>query len=225
MINEEKIYHIIRDLIFRAKLPPGQQLKETSLAEAFNVSRTPIRAVLQRLKFDSLVEIIPKKGAFVYCPNPREAEQIFYVRHILEPEAAGLAAVRATPKQIEWMERLLKEEYTLYQKGEIHQALLKTQQLHMTIIEASRNPYLIEPLRKLVSLSHIILAYYNMSGGSESHAEDEHSAIINAIRDGNVSLAKELSALHTLSIKRDIDFSRDYRSLASLHQVISRYLA
>ncbi|WKB35789.1 hypothetical protein QS257_20930 [Terrilactibacillus sp. S3-3] len=33
MINEEKIYHILRELIFNAELPPGQQLKESSLAK------------------------------------------------------------------------------------------------------------------------------------------------------------------------------------------------
>ncbi|WP_228485628.1 GntR family transcriptional regulator [Thermaerobacillus caldiproteolyticus] len=76
-IGEEHIYQILRNAIFNADLSPGTQLIESSLAEAFGVSRTPIRAVLQRLKYDSLVKMIPHRGAFVYCPTPKESEQIF----------------------------------------------------------------------------------------------------------------------------------------------------
>lgn len=224
MINEEKIYHILRKLIFNAELPPGQQLKESSLAEAFGVSRTPIRSVLQRLKYDSLIEIIPQKGAFVYCPSPKEAEQIFFVRQLLEPEANSLAAVHATEQQLDRLDRLLAEETELYANHQVHQALIKTQDLHMTIIEASGNVYLIECLRKIISLSHIILAFYDISDEKDFNAEAEHSSIVAAIRNRNPSLAKELAYKHVFSIKRDIDFSRSYSRLHSLDHVIYKYM-
>lgn len=224
MINEEKIYNILRELIFNAELPPGQQLKESSLAKAFGVSRTPIRSVFQRLKYDSLIEIIPQKGAFVYCPNPVEAEQIFFVRQILEPEAARLAAIHATKEQLTTMYQLLEEETYLYQNNYLHQALVKTKDLHMKIIEASGNNYLIECLRKIISLSHIILAYYDISDQKELNAEHEHCSIVDAIRERNPSLAKELASLHVPSIKRDIDYSKSYANLHSLEHVISKYM-
>lgn len=224
MINEEKIYHLLRKLIFNAELPPGQQLKESSLAEAFGVSRTPIRSVLQRLKFDSLIEIIPQKGAFVYCPNPKEAKQIFFVRKLLEPEATSLAAVHVTRQQLDEMYQLIEEETFLYNSHEVNRALVKTNDLHMKIIEASKNVYLIECLRKIVSLSHIILAFYDVSDLKESKAETEHIAIVDAIKDGNSSLAKKLAAMHVPSIESDVDYSKSFVHLDSISRVIGKYL-
>ncbi|WKB37426.1 GntR family transcriptional regulator [Terrilactibacillus sp. S3-3] len=183
-----------------------------------------MRAVLQRLKYDSLIEIIPQKGAFVYCPSPKEAEQIFFVRQLLEPEAASLAAINATEKQLDRLYQLLEEEIKLYETHQTHKALIKTRDLHMTIIEASGNVYLIECLRKIISLSHIILAFYDISDERDYNAESEHSSIVDAIYNRNPSLVKELAYNHVFSIKRDIDFSKSYTRLHSFDHIINKYM-
>lgn len=225
MINEKEIYHILRELIFNAEIPPGQKLREGTLAEAFHVSRTPIRSVLQRLKFDSLVELIPQKGAFVYCPSEEEARQIAFVRGILEPEAAGLAAKNATESQIDEMYRLVDEETVLYNAHKVNQALVITNHLHMKMIEASANKYLIECLKKVISLSHVILAFYDVSDSKKHKAEEEHLPMVDAIGSRNSLLAKELMRQHIPSITKDVDFSKAYTRSDSLSLVIDKYIA
>lgn len=222
-MNEEQIYQILRNAIFNADLPPGTQLIESSLAEAFGVSRTPIRAVLQRLKYDSLVEIIPHRGAFVYCPTPEESEQIFFVRQILEPEAAALAAIHATPEQLKVMEEMLKKEKECYEQNEHHKALPFIEQFHMTIIEASGNPYLVECLRRIISLTHIILTFYDVSHTHSCDVYEEHEALYKAICAHDANRAKQLTHLHIPSIVRDIDFSKKFNGSLSIHEIIKKY--
>lgn len=59
--------------IHEHRLPPGSILSEDEVGEVFGVSRTVVRAGLQRLAHDRLVELRRNRGAFVAQPSLREA--------------------------------------------------------------------------------------------------------------------------------------------------------
>lgn len=222
-IGEEQIYEILKAAIFNSELTPGTQLVETSLADAFGVSRTPIRSVLKRLEYESLVKIYPNRGTFVYCPSPEEAEQIFSVRQILEAEATFLAAKYATEEEIRKLEELLIQEKEFYAKNEHRQALRVISDFHEGIIAASRHDYLIRYLRELLSLSHIILTFYDTTEEETPHSIDEHKAILEAIKKKDSHLAKQLADDHIQCIKGDIDYTKKLNHALSIEQVIAHY--
>lgn len=224
MVSEEKIYQVLRDAILYTDFTPGQQLKENSLAEAFQVSRTPIRSVLQRLKFESLIKLIPKKGAFVFCPNQAEAEQIFAMRKLLEPKAAELAATQATVKQIEWMYQMFEEEKHLLEEHLFLKSLIATKNFHMSIVESTGNIYLIEFLKKIITLSHIVLTFYYVFDHKEDHALGEHFLLLEAIKSRNAHEAKQIAYAHVNLMQADINFSKQYAHSLPIQQIISKYL-
>ncbi|MEH7334860.1 GntR family transcriptional regulator [Neobacillus drentensis] len=222
-MGEQQIYQILRSAIFNAELPPGTQLVESSLAEAFGVSRTPIRSVLSRLKYESLVRFIPNRGAFVHCPTPEEAEQIFFVRQLLEPEAAYLAALNASPSDLEKMNFFIEEEEKFYQQSQPHHALQAIQSFHMTVIEASQNAYLIQYLRETLSLTHIILTFYDVTESNTTHSHHEHRALYNAIHQRDANHSKQLAEEHIPYIVKDIDFTKKLNHALTIDQIITRY--
>ncbi|WP_018665296.1 GntR family transcriptional regulator [Heyndrickxia acidiproducens] len=222
--TEEKIYQVLRDAILNADLPPGQQLKESLLAETFGVSRTPIRTVFQRLKFDSLIELKPKRGAFVYCPSPSEAEQIFEMRQLLEPRAIELAAIHATDIELQKMQHFLEEERILIKDKSFHKSLVATKNFHISIVEASRNLFLIESLRKMITLSHIILTFYDASEHKEANAIDEHAELFEAVQNRQPESAKALAVHHVNSIQNDIDFSKEYSHSVPIAKIVNKYI-
>lgn len=221
-VGEQEIYKILRNAIFNAELPPGTQLVETSLAEAFGISRTPIRSVLSRLKHEYLVQFIPNKGAFVYCPTPEEAEKIFYVRQILEPEAAYLAAIHSSSADLEKMNTYLDEEEHWHAQNQPHRALQAIESFHMAVIEASNNSYMIHYLREIVSLTHIILTFYDISESNATHSNNEHRSLYDAIYQKDANRAKQLTFEHIPFILNDIDFTKKFKPL-SIDQIITRY--
>jgi DNA-binding GntR family transcriptional regulator len=222
-MGEKEIYQVLKSAIFNAELPPGTQLVESSLADAFGVSRTPIRSVLSRLKYESLVRFIPNRGAFVYCPTPKEAEQIFFVRQILEPEATYLAALNASSSDLEKMNFFLNQEEQYYQENQPQLALQAIQSFHLAVIEACRNPYLIQYLREILSLSHIILTFYDVSETNTTHSNHEHRALYEAIYRRDADRAKQLSVEHIPFIISDIDFTKKLNHALSIDQIITRY--
>src|SRR5215218_4696849 len=79
----ERAYCRLRDMILMGQLAPNTSLQERRLAEALNISRTPIREALSRLESEGLV---------VRQWTVQEYIEILNVRRLLEMEAAGLAA-------------------------------------------------------------------------------------------------------------------------------------
>jgi DNA-binding GntR family transcriptional regulator len=92
----DRAYVAIRQLIVSLELPPGALIDERRLMESLGIGRTPVREGLRRLAQEQLVEVFPRRGMFVTGVDVRDLARISEVREALEPEAARLAAERAT---------------------------------------------------------------------------------------------------------------------------------
>lgn len=78
------IYRILEDEIISLKIAPGETLTENGLCERFQVSRTPIRSVLQRLQDNGFVNIVPHKNTTVTGIRLDLATQLIYERVAVE---------------------------------------------------------------------------------------------------------------------------------------------
>ena len=95
----DRAYLSIRDLIVSLELAPGALIDERQLVETLGIGRTPVREALRRLAQEQLVEVFPRRGMFVTGVDVRDLARISEVRTALEPEAARLAAERATDEE------------------------------------------------------------------------------------------------------------------------------
>ncbi len=95
-----------RDII-AATLRPGEALSEARLAEQHGISRTPVRAVLQRLAGEGLLRIIPQTGNFVAPINLAEVADSQFIREALECRAVRDAARVVTESQLRELRRLI----------------------------------------------------------------------------------------------------------------------
>jgi DNA-binding GntR family transcriptional regulator len=89
----------IRGLIVSLELPPGAVIDERELMQRLGLGRTPVREALRQLAQEQLVEVFPRRGMFVTGVDVRDLARISEVRAALEPEAARLAAERATDEE------------------------------------------------------------------------------------------------------------------------------
>jgi DNA-binding GntR family transcriptional regulator len=77
----------LRAAILSGELRPGERLVAAALAERFEVSATPLREAIQRLAAQGLIETTPQRGARVADASPRDAEEIYELRTLLDPLA------------------------------------------------------------------------------------------------------------------------------------------
>ncbi len=105
----EEVSRVLREAILEGTLRGGEQLVEAKLQEQFGVSRSPIREALRDLEKRGLVEIVPRKGAFVRTISSRDIEENFPVRAVLEGLAAKEALDKLQPQQMRDMEGALEK--------------------------------------------------------------------------------------------------------------------
>ena len=87
---------VLRERLGSGDLAPGTWLREAALADELGLSRTPVREALRTLAAEGLVELVHHRGARVLSWGAEDIDETYRLRALLEGEAAGLAARRAS---------------------------------------------------------------------------------------------------------------------------------
>jgi DNA-binding GntR family transcriptional regulator len=145
----DQAYAAIRDLIVTLKMKPGALIDERRLIETLGIGRTPVREALRRLAQEQLVEVFPRRGMFVTGVDVRDLGRIFEVREALEPEAARLAAERATDEERDELaalaDRIGKGDDLMRLDERIHRAVY--QAAHNDLLAKTLGEYYVLALR------------------------------------------------------------------------------
>jgi GntR family transcriptional repressor for pyruvate dehydrogenase complex len=211
-LSEQVADYLIME-IKRGSFKPGDNLpSEAILAKQLNVSRTVIREAFARLKYDGLLDSKQGSGAKVTKrykmrafrldgveqANTEEVRHLFELRIIVEGGAAAFAAKRRSDKDLEKLERYLKDMENAVRNGA--DGITPDVKFHQTIAEASGNPYLRDFMcflnDKLVYLIRGAREHSSHHLGLPIVAQQEHLAIFEAILDKNSTKARNASLAH-----------------------------
>jgi len=96
--DTDKLVTELRRRIVSHESPPGSRLRESELAEAFDVSRARVRDAFGVLEERGLIERVPNKGAVVTRLEADRIQELFEVREVLEAQMVRLATQRAEPE-------------------------------------------------------------------------------------------------------------------------------
>jgi DNA-binding GntR family transcriptional regulator len=194
----DRAYHEIRDRIVSLELAPGALIDERGLVEDLGMSRTPVREALMRLAQERLVEVYPRRGMFVTGVDVRELARLSEVRAVLEPEAARLAAERATEADREEIARLLEE---IDGHGETGLMGLD-ERIHRAVYRAAHNELLAQTLEQYYVLA---LRMWSMAGDRAEDlvdAVEAHAALLEAILDEDGHRAADAMRGHVVNFEQ-----------------------
>jgi DNA-binding GntR family transcriptional regulator len=190
----DRAYLAIRGLIVSLELSPGAPISEPELIERLGIGRTPVREALQRLAREELVAVYPRRGMFVTGVDVRDLVKLSEVRAAIEPEAARLAAERATDADRAEIDGLLAE---LRSAGGDERALIDLdERIHRVIYRAAHNDLMEATLEQYYVLA-LRIWYLALDRAHELRdAVQEHSAVLEAIRDGDGAAAAQVMRTH-----------------------------
>ena len=186
----DRAYLAIRGLIVSLELPPGAVIDERMLMERLGLGRTPVREALRQLAQEQLVEVFPRRGMFVTGVDVRDLARISEVRAALEPEAARLAAERATDEERDELTALSDQ----IKRGADMMGL--DERIHRAIYAAAHNDLLEKTLGEYYVLALRIWAIALDRAEDLEDAVESHRDLIHAIVVGNADEAASLMHAH-----------------------------
>lgn len=211
----DKTYAQLRRRIMSGHYAPGEHLREEHIAQEFGVSRTPVRAALQRLEADRLVAM-ESRGALVARWTDWDVAEIFDLRILLEPHAASLAARHAEPDHIAQMDALNAEMLDLAkvksgQKLERIEAINNA--FHHLVLEAAGSGRLKALAGPFVDTPVMIGSFYFYDPAEVADSAQHHVTITDAIRRGDADFARRAMGYHLEVSRARFDKQRVARRL------------
>ena len=192
-----KAYTELRKKILTIQVSPDTRLKEDFWAKKLSLSRMAIREALTRLLGEGLVILGPKGGYFVTSVPQEDFFQIRELREILELGALTLACVKITNDQIARLEKICESFTSMVEQGFLAGANEADLKFHETIMECSGNSKLLQTyLNSHIPLFHQQLTKQTHTENDYKLTDTEHRAVLKAIKDKNVELAKKNMQAH-----------------------------
>jgi DNA-binding GntR family transcriptional regulator len=190
----DRAYVELRDLIVSLELEPGAPITEPELVARLGIGRTPVREALRRLAQERLIAVYPRRGMVVTTVDVRELARLCEVRAALEPEAARLAAERATHVDLTEISDLI-DELQATRRSDERSLIDLDRRIHAAIYRATHNRFLAETLEWYYT--HALRIWMlGLERSTLSAAVHEHAALLEAIRRGNATRAAKLMRAH-----------------------------
>jgi DNA-binding GntR family transcriptional regulator len=190
----EDVAERLRAQIFARELEPGAWIDESKLALEFGISRTPLREALKVLAAEGLVAMKPRRGAYVAEMSRDDVAQIYHLLALLESDAAGEVARRASDEQLQ---RLAALHERLEKQVRQRDAFFATnEQFHLTLLEIAGNRWrsqVVADLRKVMKLNR---HHSLFKQGRLADSLAEHRLLMDALTKRNAARATALMRQH-----------------------------
>ena len=169
----------LRQRIFRRELEPGSWIDELKIAEDFGISRTPLREALKVLAAEGLVTMKVRRGAYVTEMSEKDLRDVYHLLSLLESDAAGVVAERATPEQQQTLRDLHAELESAAGNREAFFSV--NERFHMALLDMADNRWrsqMVADLRKVMKLNRHNSLFKQ---GRIEDSLNEHRAILAAM--------------------------------------------
>jgi DNA-binding GntR family transcriptional regulator len=185
----------IRDGIAEGRYLPGERLREGTIAEVLEVSRTPIREAMRILEAEGLIVIEPWKGTTVATLSHKQVSDFYAYRELIEGLAAEMAARVITDDDIERLDvSLLQLEDGRGQTGS--ELGSGNEQFHQMIFDISGNRFLKQSEDVINTAKTLIWKPVYPNHERWQSAQKEHRKLFDALRARDPIAAKAAAQKH-----------------------------
>jgi len=221
----------LRDAVLRGHFAPGERLSEVEVAEHLGVSRTPIRAAMQRLAEEGLLEAAQPSGYVVRLFSQHDIADAIEVRGTIEALAARMAAERGVSRFVLQQMRDCVERMDAVVDGglpeveKLEQYVVFNGRLHDLILEASASSMVQRALLRVSSLpfaspNAFVIAQAQLPGSQLNMklAQMQHHDIVDAIEARAGARVEALVKEHSRIAQKNLELA--LRNTDALDRVV-----
>jgi DNA-binding GntR family transcriptional regulator len=201
---QHQAYDFVKAQIMNLELKPGQYLTDSQVADALEISRTPVREALRRLEQEGLLVNQARRGWKVYSLSLEDIHEIFDIKVALD----GMIIRKASECQDEDLRNALKEALTGMQRAteldDVEAWQEADSQLHETIYKMGGNERAARIIRRVNDQWYRLRIGFVALQGRMEQSTPEHEAIVTSILAGDGSEAERLHGIHTNRVRHGL---------------------
>jgi len=187
------IEETLRAAILDGRLPAGAALRQQDLADLFGVSRMPVREALRQLEAQSLLHVVPHKGAVVAALIGYDAVETYDLRLLLELEALRLSIPLLDADDIALARSYIEQLETETEYAEIGRL---NRLFHMSLYHKAPNRKLLGLIELELNEEERFLRFHLSSMGLGKLTQDDHRALVDAANDKDIERAVQILGHH-----------------------------
>ena len=205
----QQAYQRIRDGILSGSLTNGNRLTEDYLARALGISKSPVREAMNRLESEGLIEIQPRRGAFIRNFTPQDVDELYDLREALECHL--VRNLKLTPAARKQLDNSVRKASVALEHGNRRQYISMDMAFHGILARCSGNARLRQVLDNMYGQLLVLrLHTYKLTGHNSPR---QHRLILQALSQGDNSLAEKRMAEHIREVRlRLLDFMRERKT-------------
>jgi DNA-binding GntR family transcriptional regulator len=193
----ERVFAQLRSDILHARLRPGEALSENGLAARLDVSRTPVRAALQRLVREGLVQVLPQRGSYVALLSIRRIRDALFVREAVETEIVRrILAAQENPQGIGALEASMQRQAQALAAGDLEATMRADEDFHRSLLHSCGLDGvwpIVAQARDMHQRTRAI-AVPELQSGEQAVAD--HHAIVAGLRQRDAAAAPQAMSRH-----------------------------
>ncbi len=187
---KDRAYDALKALILGETFAAGSFLSERGLAARLGMSKTPIRAALEKLEHEGFVTVSPQQGIVVREFSLSETIDLFDIRVALETFVVSRLAGRLDTEQAGALEANLGWQLERVEAGDVPGMTEPDAQFHLMLCEFLGNREILSTMRGL--RDKLFRVVFRVSSGRRERVREafaEHRAIYQALLEGDGSAA------------------------------------
>lgn len=186
----------IRSGILERRYPLGSRLDQQALADELGASIIPVRESLRQLEAEGLVQIAPRRGAFVVSPTFDEVREVYRLREVFEAFATREAVPLLTAEDLDELDALLAEMAQAASDDTSETWPRLNQAWHFKLYGGARLPLLMQFISTLWDRSRLTSHLHAQDLGHRTRSNEDHNRIMAAVRAHDAESAAGLIANH-----------------------------
>lgn len=194
----ELVVEHLRDALQAGRYRPGDRLVLDLIARDLSVSKIPVREAITRLTGEGLVELRPNIGPVVPSISSADVLETAMLRVAVEAVALEVAVPLHDSSTL----RAVEETLTAMNVGAESFPELNVQ-FHCALVAPIPHKFIRQNVEYLLRRAQRY-APTSRVPGYRSEAQDEHVALLEGVRAGDVSLVLQLNQTHIRSAARQL---------------------
>jgi DNA-binding GntR family transcriptional regulator len=215
-LSTQEIYECLRSMIVKLEIAPASRVTETQIADYFSVSRTPIRAVLQRLESEGLVSIKPKLGCFIRNIDMMLISHYYDVRVVIENLVLEELTKLKDNSPLKALAQQWHPDEPSFGLAITDDLMQAEENFHLELAKITKNPVLVKYVTDINDNIRVVrrLGFPNAKSVTDTYTE--HFKVCDLL------LKKKLAEAQ-FELTDHIRKSQDQASRITLHQLYARH--